>query len=137
MAGKEKAPAAAGGTHLARHNEKKVVLCDLRVPVPVCALHHLEQLCVAHGLAQLLCHALEVAQVDAALAVHVKEVKHLVNVLPRVRVPHLCRQHVKEGVKVNLVVARNVADHAVHGGVLGLKAQALHGSLELLGVNLA
>ena len=54
---------------------------DLAVVVGVRALDHLHELRVRHGLAELLRHALEVAERDVARLVVVEEVEHLLDVL--------------------------------------------------------
>jgi len=57
----------------------------------------------------------------------------------RRRAHHLRRHHVQELLEVNgaRAVLVDVADHLVDGLVLGLEAERLHGSLQLLGVNRA
>jgi len=72
------------GERLLGHDGVELLRANLAVLVRVRALDHLEQLRVGHSLAELLRHALEVAQRDVASLVVVKEVEHLLDVLARV-----------------------------------------------------
>lgn len=69
-----------------RTHSVKVFWCYLAVRIRVCPLNHLCQLRLRHCLPQLLCDALQVADRDAPLLFHVKEVKDFEDVGARVLV---------------------------------------------------
>jgi hypothetical protein len=64
---------------------------------------------------------------------------YLLDIFPVILITHLGCHHVQEFLKVDAsaLVLVDVRDHLEDGLVLGLKAQALHSCLELLGVNRA
>lgn len=110
---------------LLRHNVVEVLPGDLLV-VGGCPLQHLNELILAHGLAQLLGHPLDVINVDVAGSVVVEQVEDLVDAVLRsvglylgLLVTQLGGDGVQELLEIDLAaLALKVGDHVEDGGVL-------------------
>lgn len=109
----------------AGHDIVEFLLRNLSILVLVSLLDHLLQLVLIDVLAQLLHDGLQVFDRDVARLVQVEEVKHLLQVFPRVLVRDSLGHQVQEFVEVDFAAAflDQVGDDLEDGLVGGLGAE--------------
>mmetsp|Transcript_63798 Transcript_63798/g.129579 ORF Transcript_63798/g.129579 Transcript_63798/m.129579 type:complete len:220 (+) Transcript_63798:657-1316(+) len=119
------------------HDPEELLLVDLAITIAVSFLDHLCELLVSHVLAELLRHALEVAEGDLPCLIIIEQPERLENLFARVFLTHLRRHHLQEFLEVNVArpVLVDVADHLLDLLLLGLEAKGTHCNLQLLGVD--
>ncbi len=83
------------------HDVEKVVESDGAISVGVCAIYHLLELLVGHGLTELSGNATEVSQGDGTGVVVIEEAEDLGNVLSGVLVAHAGGHHVEKLLEVD------------------------------------
>ena len=127
----------SSGKGLLGHDIVEVVHANSAIAVRVSPVNHLLQLLISHCLAELLGHSPEISQRDAARGVIIKEPEHFCYVLSSVLVAHSRRHHIEELLEIDTArfVFVQVGNHLENGRVLGLEAERLHGSSELLWID--
>ena len=127
------------GEGLLRHDEVEVIEANL-LAVAGGTLEHFLEFIRTHGLAELLGHAAEVVNVDGSRAVVVEQIEDACDSVFRLLVAQFGGYRIEEVVEVDarrILRSVEVSDHLEDDGVLIFEAEAVHGSLQLCGVDQA